>query len=153
MPTLIETKLHSPDFKNFVPKINKCLKLLKDKASAHRGWMDSYNLTIRSFSKSGANFANNTIDLGLLTFNSSETWLSSVLIHEAIHFWQYRTGKYDAKKHQLMEIEANKYQMTVLQLIGAPKSEIAHLAKQKGDHADLNGDGVFDEKDYEIRGY
>ncbi len=148
MPTLIR---NSSGFADFDKKINSCLTLLNSKASKHRAWMDSYNLTVRSYAKSGANFGDKTIDIGLETFNASETWLSSVLIHETIHFWQYRTGIYKAGK--VAESQANQYQITVLKLIGGSAAEIAHLVSQTGDHADLNGDGVYDEKDYNLRKY
>ena len=151
MPTLIKPNAKFANFKNFSGKINSCLKLLDSKAGNYRKWMDSYNLTVRPYSKSGANFADNCIDLGLSTFNASETWLASVLIHETIHFWQYRTKIYKAGKPA--ETQANHYQLIVLKAIGGSKSEIAHLVSQTGEHADLNGDGVYDEKDYKLRNY
>lgn len=153
MPTTIKNDGKLSGFTDFEKKINKCLSLLDTKASNYRKWMDSYNLAIRPYSKSGANFGDKAIDIGLDTFKTSETWLASVLIHETIHFWQYRSGKYDAKKSTEMEIDANKYQMIVLKAIGAPQNEISHLASQTGTHADTNGDGVYDEKDYENRTY
>lgn len=135
----------------FKPKIEKCLGLLTKKAGQYATWFNSYNLKIRAAAKSGANFKDDAIDIGRETFNASETWLASVIIHESIHFWQYRSGKYQAGA--VAEKEANRYQLGVLQLIEAPKDEIAHIQSQTGDHADLNGDGVYDEKDYKLRKY
>ncbi|MEO8650597.1 MAG: hypothetical protein ABI539_15650 [Acidobacteriota bacterium] len=135
----------------FKPKVEKALKLLKSKAAAYSTWFDSYGLKIRAAAKSGANFKDGAIDIGLETFNASETWLASVIIHESVHFWQYRSGKYKAGTEA--ETEANRYQMGVLQLVGAPSAEIHHMQKQDGGHADINGDGVYDWKDYDARKY
>lgn len=133
----------------FTSKIQKCLSLLREKAGAYSTWFDAYNLKIRAAAASGANFADGAIDIERSTFNSSETWLASVIIHEAIHFWQYRTGKYQAG--DVAEQEANVYQLGVLQLLGAPPGEIAHMQSQTGGHADLNGDGKYTWEDYELR--
>ena len=135
----------------FKPKIERCLSLLAKKAGQYSTWFNSYNLKIRAASKSGANFNDNAIDIGRATFDASDTWLASVIIHESIHFWQYRSGKY--KAGTTAELEANRYQLGVLQLVEAPQSEISHMQSQTGNHADLNGDGVYDEKDYKLRGY
>jgi len=135
----------------FKPKIERCLGLLTKKAGQYSTWFNSYNLKIRAAGKSGANFKDDAIDIARATFDASDTWLASVIIHESIHFWQYRSGKY--KAGVVAEREANIYQLGVLQLVDAPKSEIAHMQSQTGDHADLNGDGVYDEKDYALRGY
>lgn len=138
----------------FQPKIQKCLDLLKDKANAYYVWLLKYNLKVRAAAKSGANFKDAAIDIAQPTFDASETWLASVLIHEAIHFWQYRSGKYKGGANSKNEEqEANVYQLGVLRSIGAPQGEIAHMLSQDGGHADRNGDGVYDEKDYEDRDY
>ena len=146
----IEGNANIPDA-DFRPKAQKCLDLLKLKANQYYTWLDKYDLKIRAAKTSGANFGDKAIDIAKPTFDSSETWLASVFIHEAIHFWQYRSGKY--KAGVTAETEANRYQMGVLQLVGAPENEIEHMRKQIGEHADLNGDGVYDEKDYEKRKY
>ena len=70
----------------FRPKIQKCLDLLKNKANAYYIWLLKYNLKVRAAAKSGANFGDDAIDIASSTFNASDTWLASVLIHEAIHF-------------------------------------------------------------------
>lgn len=137
--------------KDFVPKIERCLKLLRTKAGAYCTWFEAYALKIRAAAKSGANFGDKAIDIAKPTFDASDTWLASVIIHETIHFWQYRSGKYQAGT--VAESEANRYQLGVLQLLGAPQSEIAYMQSQDGGHADRNGDGVYDWKDYESRDY
>ena len=135
----------------FNPKVTRCLDLLKNKAPQFHTWLSTYNLTVRAAARSGANFQDNAIDIARTTFDASDTWLASVIVHETIHFWQYRGGTYQAG--QVAEQEANSFQMTVLRLIGAPASEITYMMSQTGGHADLNGDGVYDWRDYQARSY
>lgn len=151
MSILIETNAAYIAASDFTTKVNRCLELLKSKAPQFHTWLNTYNLTVRAAARSGANFQDNKIDIAFDTYNASETWLASVLVHETIHFWQYRTGKYQAGV--VAEQEANGYQLTVLRLIGAPSAEITHMASQNGGHADLNGDGVYDWRDYQMRNY
>ena len=150
MPTIEANARYIPAAE-FTAKIRRCLDCLRTNAGAYSTWLDSYNLTIRAAARSGANFADDAIDIAPATFNSTETWLASVLIHEAIHFWQYRGGTYQAGV--VAEREANRYQLGVLQLLRAPQSEISHMQSQTGGHADRNGDGVYDWQDYEDRDY
>ena len=136
---------------DFKTKIQGCLDLLESKAKAHTGWLTLYNLKIRAAAISGANFADTAIDIASPTFNASKTWLASVLVHESVHFWQYKSGKYKAGVEA--EKEANKHQLCVLMLIGASAAEIAYMKTQDGSHADLDGDGKYTEKDYRKRKY
>lgn len=135
----------------FKPKIEKCLTLLKSKAGTYHGWISSSVVKIRAFSKSGADVSKSTVDIAKTTFEASETWLASVLVHETQHIRQYK-----AKKNyygQEAEKECNGFQLEVLRLIGAPQHEITYLLGQDGNHFDLNGDGVYDEKDYKLRNW
>ena len=134
---------------DFKPKIEKCLALLSSKAGTYNGWISSNVVKIRAFSKSGADVSKSSIDIAKTTFDASETWLASVLVHETQHIRQYKAKKnYYGKE---AELECNQFQLEVLRLIGAPQSEIAYLLKQDGNHFDLNGDGVYDQKDYDLR--
>ena len=135
----------------FRPKAQRCLDLLRTSANQYYTWLLRYDLSVRPAQRSGANFADGAIDIARTTFDASDTWLASVFIHEAIHFWQYRAGHYQAGT--VAEQEANQYQLCVMRLIGAPQGEITHMMSQTGGHADLNGDGVYDWQDYNIRNY
>ena len=153
--TIIETRNYIPAVE-FRTKIQRCLDLLQNKAPQYFVWFKKYNLRIRDDPRrSGANFADGSaIDIANETFIRSDTWVASVIIHESIHFWQYRDGHYKTGADQyLSEQEANRYQTGVLQLIGAPQNELDWMAKQDGRHADLNHDGVYDEKDEKLRRY
>jgi len=136
---------------DFRTKIQRCLDLLQTKAPQYYSWFNLYNIKIRAAEISGANFKDSAIDIAARTFNASDTWLASVIIHESIHFWQKRSGKYKAGKPA--ETEANRYQLGVLQLVGAPREEIIHMQKQDGSHADLDGDGKYTWEDYRKRKY
>jgi hypothetical protein len=140
--------IKEPDFSK---KINECLALLGKKAPSAQTILKNYVGKIRAFSKSGANIYLKpiTIDIAKPTFESSVTWLASVLAHESIHAKQY-VGKKDYTGKSA-ELEANAHQIEVLRLIGAPQSEIAYMLAQTGDHFDVNKDGIYDKKDYEQR--
>ena len=135
----------------FRTKASKCLDMLMADASQYYAWLMKYDLKIRPAARSGANFQDGAIDIAQSTFDASNTWLASVFIHEAVHFWQYRTGHYQAGT--VAETEANQYQLAVLRCLKAPQGEIAHMLSQNGGHADLNGDGVYDWQDYQMRNY
>src|SRR5947208_1072061 len=77
----------------FRPKIDKCLKLLEKKAALYHAWLAKMDVTVRAFSKSGAEVTTNTVDIARGTFDASETWLASVILHETVHIWQYRSKK------------------------------------------------------------
>ena len=149
--TMIEGNAAYIPVADFRTKIQNCLSLLERKAPQYSTWFKLYNLKIRAAAISGANFADNAIDIASGTFVSTETWIASVIIHESVHFWQYRTGHYQAGR--VAETEANRYQLGVLQLVEAPQSEIDHMMRQDGGHADLNGDGNYTWEDYRARRY
>jgi hypothetical protein len=112
----------------FKPKIEECLKMLKEKANQYYIWLEKMDVKIRPFSKSGAAVTENTVDIASGTFNASKTWLASVIVHETIHIWQYRSKK--DYYGQAAEQECNKYQLCVLRLLGAPQSEITYMLSQ-----------------------
>lgn len=149
--TVIEGNAAFIPVADFKTKIQRCLDLLDSKAPQYSTWFKLYNLKIRAAAISGANFKDGAIDIASGTFSSTDTWIASVIIHESIHFWQYRSGHYEAGK--VAEMEANRYQLGVLQLVGARKGEIEHMQKQDGGHADLNGDGKYTWEDYNKRKY
>jgi predicted SprT family Zn-dependent metalloprotease len=150
MPTIEGNAAYIP-INDFSTKIQRCLDLLTKKAPGCTVHLNSYVTKVRAARASGANFADKSIDIAKATFDSTDTWVASVLVHEAAHFWQYKTGKYKASKAD--EQEANLLQLTALRLIGAPASEISYLQKQDGGHADLDGDVKYTEKDYQKRKY
>jgi len=135
----------------FKPKIQNSLDLLKTKAATNYATLTTNVNKIVAFEKSGSDVYESVVQIARKTFDSSETWLASVLIHESFHILQHKskmkwTGK-DAEQ------ECNKIQLETLRLIGAPQNEITYMLAQTGEHFDENGDGKFDKKDYELRDY
>ena len=136
---------------DFVKKIKEACILLRDKAGSRYTTLYNNVLLIKANSRSGADITKSNIDIARKTFDASVTWLASVLIHEGIHIEQYKAGK--DYSGQAAELACNKVQVEVLRQIGAPQSEISYLLAQDGMHFDLNGDGVYDWKDYLLRDY
>lgn len=135
----------------FYKKVYAATELLSKKAGGRYAILHSNVICIRAFSRSGADVAKSNIDIARATFDASLTWLASVLIHESHHIMQYKGGKdYSGTK---AEQECNGVQLEVLRLIGASQSEITYMLSQNGGHFDLNGDGVYDWKDYKLRNY
>lgn len=152
-----------PEFTN---KIQKALELLDKKSNSHLLTIKSYTKIIRAAAVSGANFneAEMTIDISKTTFDASLEWLASVLVHENHHLKKYKdSGKKFGDAHlmsdkkaalQVMineELECNRIQCAALKKVGGAKHEIEYLDSQKGDHFDVNRDGLYDRSDYGSR--
>lgn len=135
---------------DFRPKIQQALDLLQAKAGTDYLTLTTVTEKIRAASRTGAVYMDAIINVGKRTFDSSLTWLASVLVHESFHIAQFRCGKPYVGKNA--EGEANIIQLYTLRLIGAPESEMKYLLAQDK-HYDLNGDGKYDQKDYELRDY
>ena len=135
----------------FRPKIQKALDLLQSKASADHILLNAVVEKIRASGISGADYQDTIIKIARPTFETSLTWLASVLIHEAFHIAMFMAGKNPAG--QAAEIKCNITQLYTLRCLNAPQHEINYLLSQKGDHADLNGDGKYDINDYLLRKY
>jgi hypothetical protein len=150
----------------FTEKITKALKLLDEKSNSHLLTIKKYTKIIRAAAASGANYNEKemTTDIGKSTFDASLEWLASVLVHENHHFKKYKDSgkKYggaadmEDKKAALQvmikeELECNRIQCEALTNVGGTKAEIDYLNSLKGDHFDVNKDGLYDSKDYGSR--
>lgn len=144
----------NPEFvpeNDFRPKIQKALDLLQGKGSPDYMLLTSFVERICAHSKTGAVVTDAKINVGKATFDSSLTWLASVLVHECFHICQYLAKKKYVGKDA--ENEANMIQLYNLRLISAPQNEITYMMSQDGNHFDLNGDGKYDREDYRRRTY
>jgi hypothetical protein len=152
-----------PEFTN---KIQKALDLLNEKSNSHLSTIKTYTKLIRAAAASGANFneAEMTIEIASTTFNASLQWLASVLVHENNHLKLYKdTGKKFGDAHlmadkraalQVMineELACNRIQCEALRNVGGTEHEIQYLQAQRGDHFDVNKDGLYDSRDYGSR--
>ena len=154
-----------PEFTN---KIQKALDLLNNKSNSHLLTIKSYTKIIQASAASGANFnaSEMTIDIGKSTFDASLEWLASVLVHENNHIKLYKdTGKKFGDAHKMSdkkaalqvmineELACNRIQCEALKNVGGRKDEIEYLLAQKGDHFDVNKDGLYDSQDYGSRNW
>jgi predicted Zn-dependent protease len=135
----------------FKPKIQSALDLLKNKAATYYAVVTNNANKIIAFEKSGSDVYEAAVQIARRTFDSSETWLASVLVHESNHIAQRKAKKKWTGKEA--EQECNQIQLETLRLIGAPPNEITYMLAQTGEHFDENGDGKFNKKDYELRDY
>jgi predicted Zn-dependent protease len=136
---------------DFKLKIQNALDLLKAKAATNYVVVTNNAEKIVAFEKSGSDVYKSIIQIAKPTFDSSETWLASVLVHESCHIAQHAAKeKWTGKE---AEQECNAIQLETLRLIGAPPNEITYMLAQTGEHFDENGDGKFNKKDYELRDY
>jgi hypothetical protein len=157
--------INDPEFTN---KIQKALDLLNNKSNSHLLTIKSYTKIIQASPASGANFnaSEMTIDIGRSTFDASLEWLASVLVHENHHIKKYKdTGKKFGDAHKMTdkraalqvmideELECNRIQCEALRNVGGSEHEIQYLQAQRGDHFDVNKDGLYDSQDYGSRNW
>lgn len=135
----------------FKLKIQSALDLLKAKAATNYAVVTGNAEKIVAYEKSGSDVYQFTVQIARPTFETSVEWLASVLVHESNHIAQKKAKKKWTGEEA--EKECNAVQLETLRLIGAAQHEITYLLSQTGGHFDLNGDGKFDEKDYELRDY
>jgi len=78
-------------------------------------------------------------------------WCASVLYHESVHTFLYRSGK--PHTGEQAELYCNLRQLDALKEINASESTIDWLQDiiEKGNHSDLDGDGDYDWDDYNLR--
>lgn len=155
--------INDPEFTN---KIQKALDLLSNKSNSHLLTIKTYTKIIQASAASGANFnaSEMTIEIARTTFDASLEWLASVLVHENHHIKLYKdTGKKFGDAHKMAdkkaalqvmineELECNRIQCEALRNVGGTEDEIKYLKAQKGDHFDVNKDGLYDSADYGSR--
>jgi hypothetical protein len=150
----------------FTTKIEKALNLLNTKSNSHLLTIKTYTQTIKATAASGANFNGTemTIEIARSTFDASLEWLASVLVHENHHLKKFKdSGKKFGDAHKMSdkkaalqvmineELECNRMQVEALKKVGGSDHEVKYLLAQKGDHFDVNKDGLYDSSDYGSR--
>lgn len=132
--------------KDFRKTIKRCLVLFKQKAPEHYGLFCLFNVTICVTDKPNtyANFSNHSIDLSLSLVSATDAEIVAGLMHETIHFWQQESESphfgtaqrhWQDENRQACELEAIKYELEVLRLVGGTEEEIKFQEKQRGTHA------------------
>lgn len=147
----------------FKQQVATALQLLQDKAPHVLKFINQYNKRIQQFEKSGMCVWCNppTYQLAFAPGNMEKYWLASTIAHDSYHsylYQHYRAALGTEPDYNLFsgfdaERQCNAYQMKVLKDLQAPQYIIEHMKKQDGTHCDLNGDGVCDDKDYNLRNY
>jgi hypothetical protein len=135
----------------FKKGIQEALDLVKSGAGVNYAIIANNTEKIVAFDKSGSDVYKSVVQIAQPTFDSSLTWLASVLVHESNHIAQHKAKKKWTGAEA--EKECNAVQLETLRLIGAPQSEITYMLSQTGEHFDENGDGKFNKRDYELREY
>ena len=146
----------------FKDQVSQALDLLKENSPRAHQPVVKYVGRIQEGERSGmwAYRTPPTYEMHRRTAMYSLTWCAGTIAHDAYHSKLYHehqqkhgspvpasvwTGK-EAEKACMRE------QIRVLQLLRAPKSEIQHCQRlAAGEHADLNGDGIYDWRDYRAR--
>ncbi len=136
----------------FQSQVRSALDLLRTKAPEEFAIVATYVKRIEEHQRSGMDVARDppTCQLAPATAYASITWCAGVISHEAHHalIFQSTSAGYGGR-HE--EQQCIKRQIDVMKRIGAPQSEVDYLAGQDGSHFDLDGDGEYTSKDYELR--
>lgn len=146
----------------FCSQVKDALTLLEQKAPEVLDFINNYIKIIQINKVSGMCISCNppTFQLSPKPDNMEKYWLASCLAHDSYHHYLYKLNKhqlhgaeptYDSYSGFEAEKQCNAFQLQVLQRIAAPQYEIDYMRKQDGTHCDTNGDGVCDDKDYQVR--
>ena len=139
----------------FSVKVKEAISFMKTASPLSYSMALSLVTNINESPVSGANFNKSRIDLSLASC-PEKYWCSSVILHEAIHFLQLKEDRYDYLSHDQAEFEANMEQLKYLEEVAAPTYVLSYLRSliaAGSRHADINGDGVYDHRDYRLRRY
>jgi len=136
----------------FIQQVTKAMSLIQENAPDDLELIAKYLRRIEEHDHSGMDASREapTCQLAPASAYASVTWCAGCIAHEAYHSKLSQSPDYAYGLEQEEE-ECMAYQLTVLQKIGAPRSELEHLAAQDGKHFDLDGDGEYTWSDYEKR--
>ena len=139
----------------FHNSVLEALRFLEQNHNSYYNFVNYYVDLIKEMPRSGANFDDKSIHLNLDSC-PNKVWCSAVFVHEAVHFWQFETGKYNRQTSIENETEGNIHMLEFLKAAGGDDSDIQYLNQliESGvDHSDLNEDGRYDDLDYLLRDY
>ena len=139
----------------FHNNVLEALSFLEQNHNNYYNFVNHYVDLIKEMPRSGTSFEDKSIHLNLDSCINKK-WCSAVFIHEAVHFWQFETGRYNRQASVENEAEGNIHMLEFLRVVGGDEAEIEYLSrliKSGVDHSDLNEDGRYDELDYQLRNY
>jgi hypothetical protein len=136
----------------FKSQVRSALNLLRAEAPEEFTVVATYVKRIEEHEHSGMDAARDppTCQLAPATTYASITWCAGVIAHEAHHAFIFQTTS-EAYGGQSEEMKCIDRQIDVMKRIGAPQWELDYLAGLDGSHFDLDGDGEYTWKDYELR--
>jgi len=135
----------------FVAQVRNALALLSVFDPRAYAFLTSQVERIQNSDRSFAGVYERTRTVHLSKTNAmySVTWCASALAHEAYHFKQWAEAAQRSRTDfQAAELEAFKYQISVMKRIRAPRYEIDYVRASDGLHGDVNGDGKYDWEDF-----
>ena len=146
--------LNGPE--TFIENVNRAFVELEALPPQYLKFIKEHVKIIEESNVSGMHVADSPTRLELSLISCPESnikWCASVLYHEAWHVWLYRQKKAFSGKQA--ERFCNLKQLDLLKKMGAAESTIKHLKEvlANGDHSDLDGDGDYDQDDYDLRGW
>lgn len=125
------------------------LDLLRDNAPDDHAYVIRWTQRIEQYGRTCADVESSRIYLAGRTYNASPQWLASVLVHEARHIELYQQQREYGGQDE--ELDCQRLQLDTLRRLRGTHDEIRWLEAQNGKHFDVNGDGVFDERDAELQ--
>ena len=136
----------------FKSQVRSALDLLRAETPEEFAVVATYVKRIEEHERSGMDVARDppTCQLAPATTYASITWCAGVIAHEAHHalIFQSTSEGYGGRHEEKKCIDR---QIDVMKRIGAPQWELDYLAGLDGSHFDLDGDGEYTPKDYELR--
>ena len=155
LPNHVEGEVELLGPPSFIEATTAALRLLREKAPEQADFLERYVTRVQRHCPSGAAVGRPTPVVHV----SDRLWAlptaiyASILVHEAVHFYQYRIDPSSPRCRPEREQEAIVYQLDVLHRLAPTSPFIDHLRRQEGTHGDLDGDGDCDTDDYARRRY
>lgn len=147
--------------RHFVNRVGAALRILEQKDPEAYDLVERHVPRITQGQHSGMWAYENPprLELGPATANSSVTWLSGAIAHDAMHAKLYaelggaqqKPVPDEAWSGVVAERTCCRYQAQVLERIGGTQAEIDWCNGGDGTHGDVNGDGKLDWDDYRKR--
>lgn len=147
----------------FTQQVRSALSLLAERAPDEFREISRYVGRIRHAERSGMRAYDEppTYELADPTAFYSVSWCAGTIAHDAFHsklYHDYRAEHgepvpSDVWTGQRAEQRCNAFQLAVLRKVRAPDREIDWMLSQDGSHADVNGDGTIDARDYLLRNW
>ena len=155
LPDHVEGKVEVVGSPSFIEATKAALRLLRERAPEQADFLEHHVSRVQRHCPSGAAIGRprSVVHVSDRLWTLPTAIYASMLVHEAVHFYQYRADPRAPRCRPEREQEAIAYQLDVLHRLAPTSPFIDHLRKQEGTHGDLDGDGDCDGDDYAQRRY